>query len=255
VVRASPGLVWRARDGSDVVGAVRAFLRPDGRWFVWFDSCRADAEAPLLAAVAGNTGRDLYTAADEADDDTLARLAGLGFTISRREGNYVIPTNPLTTGLHQAEAPGEIVIISASDAYEDQLRLLDDALRQDVPGTSGWAWDPGDFREETFDSPSFDPATYLVAVEPASGEYVGLVRVWNNPGRPRLGLIGVTRPYRRLGLGRALLGRAFRVLHERGKDQVTAEADDSNTASMSLLASLGARRTGGSVELIRRGPP
>jgi len=151
---------------------------------VWFDSCRADAEAPLLAAVAANTGSDLHTAADESDDETLARLARLGFTVSRREGNDVIPTDPLTTGLLQAEAPGEIVIISASDAYEDQLRLLDDALRQDVPGTSGWAWDPGDFREETFDSPSFDPATYLVAVEsrPAAS-----TSGWCAPGTTRGG--------------------------------------------------------------------
>jgi ribosomal protein S18 acetylase RimI-like enzyme len=123
-----------------------------------------------------------------------------------------------------------------------------------VPGTSGWLWDPGDFREETFDSPSFDPATYLVAVEPADGEYVGLVRVWNDPGRPRLGLIAITQPYRRQGLARALLGRAFRVLHDRGQDEVTAEVDDSNPAATSLLRSLGARRTGGSVELIRPGP-
>jgi hypothetical protein len=60
VVRASPGLVWRALDGPEVIGAVRDFLRPDDRWFIWFDSCRADARAPLLAAVADNVRSDLY---------------------------------------------------------------------------------------------------------------------------------------------------------------------------------------------------
>ena len=85
-----------------------------------------------------------------------------------------------------------------------------------------------------------------------SGRYAGLVRVWNNPGRPRLGLIGVTRPYRRRGLARALLARAFGVLHLRGQAVVTAEADDTNLASRSLLLGLGARREGGSVEFIRR---
>jgi len=49
-----------------------------------------------------------------------------------------------------------------------------------------------------------------------------------------------------------LLSRAFRVLHERGSPDVTAEVDDTNTASRSLLLPLGAERLCGSVELVRR---
>jgi ribosomal protein S18 acetylase RimI-like enzyme len=75
--------------------------------------------------------------------------------------------------------------------------------------------------------------------------------VWNTPGRPQLGLIGVTRPYRRRGLAIALLARAFSVLHQRGQAEVTAEVDDTNTASRALLQGLGARRAGGSAELVR----
>ncbi len=250
VVRASPGLVWRAFDGDQVLGAVTAFLRPDDRWFVAFDGGRADCYGPLLAAVAENTGCDLSVTVDERDDEALERLTGVGFTVARRESDYVIPTDPAVTGLRTTAEPEGVVVISAADAYEDQLRLLDDALRQDVPGTAGWKWDPGDFRDETF-GPQFDPATYLVAVDVASGGYVGLVRVWVGPGRPRLGLIAVTRPYRRSGLARILLGRAFSVLHDRGRTHVTAEADDSNTASRSLLRQIGAVRAGGSIELVK----
>jgi ribosomal protein S18 acetylase RimI-like enzyme len=233
------------------VGAVRAFLRPDDRWFVWFDSCRADAYGPLLAAVAENTGGDLNATADEEDTEGLARFTRLGFTVSRRESNYLVPTDPLITGLKARWATEEITVISARDAYEDQLRLLDETLRQDEPGTDGWAWDPGDFHEETFDS-QFDPATYLVAVDSASGHYIGLVRIWNSPGQPRLGLIAVLSPYRRRGLAKALLAQALGVLHDRGKPEVTAEVDDTNTASTSLLTGLGARRSGGSVEMVKR---
>ncbi len=247
IVRASPGLVWRAYHANQLAGAVRAFLRPDNRWFVAFEDGRGDSYRSLLAAVAGNLGADLYATADDRDDEGLDRLARLGFTVHRRESSYVIPVGPAAAG----EPPG-IVIISAADADEDDLRRLDDTLRQDVPGMAGWTWDPGDFREETFDSAEFDPATYLVAVDVDSGRYAGLVRIWNSPGRPRLGLIGVTRPYRRRGLARALLARAFGVLHQRGQEAVTAEADDANTASRSLLLGLGARREGGSVEFIRR---
>jgi ribosomal protein S18 acetylase RimI-like enzyme len=252
VVRAPPGLVWRAFDADRAVGAARAFLRPDNRWFVVFDTCRADSYQPLLAAVAENVRGDLYTTARETDEQGLDRLARLGFAPNRRESTYLIPTDPAATGLDAVREPEDTIIISAADADEEQLRALDDALRQDVPGTAGWKWDPGDFREETFDSDQFDPAIYLVVVDTDSCDYVGLVRVWNGPGRPRLGLVGVSRPYRRRGLASALLARAFRVLHERGRDVVTAEADDANLAATSLLLRLGASRRAGFVEMVRR---
>ena len=252
VVRAPPGLVWRAFDADQAVGAVRATLRPDNRWFVAFDTCRADSYQPLLSALAESIGEDLYTTARDTDEQSLDRLARLGFTQNRRESYYLIPTDPAATGLDTAPEPEGIVIISAADADEDQLRVLDDALRQDVPGTAGWRWDPGDFREETFDSEQFDPATYLVAMDTDSCDHVGLIRVWVNPGRPRLGLVGVVSPYRRRGLARALLARAFRVLHERGQTVVTGEADDANLASSALLLRLGARRHAGFVEVVRR---
>ena len=252
VVRAPPGLIWRALTADQVVGTVRTSLRPNGRWFLAFEACRADSYQPLLAAVADNTASDLYATIDEADQEALETFARLGFEVTRREGNYLIPSDPAVTGLDGSTEPDGTVIISAADAYEDQLRLLDDALRQDVPGAAGWQWDPGDFREETYDSPDFDPATYLIAVDSETGDYIGLARVWNNPGQPRLGLIAVKRDYRRRGLARALLGRAFAVLHQRGKAQVTAEIDDTNTASLALLLGLGARRDGSSVELIKR---
>jgi len=250
VVRASPGLVWRALDGDDIVGAASAFLRPDGRWFVHLDLCRDDSYEPLLAAVGENTGSDLYAMADERNKQRLALLGRLGFTVNRRESLVVIPTDPQITGLHVTDEPDGVVIISANDAYEDQLRLLDDALRQDVPGSSGWKWDPGDFSEETFGR-QFDPATYLVAVEVASGDYVGLARVWKRPGKPRLGLIGVLGPHRQQGLARILLARVFRVLHQRGQAEVAAEIDDTNAPSRALLLPLGAKAVGGFVEFIR----
>jgi ribosomal protein S18 acetylase RimI-like enzyme len=60
--------------------------------------------------------------------------------------------------------------------------------------------------------------------------------------------------HRRRGLARVLLARAFRVLHEDGKREVSAESDETNTASVALLASLGARRTAGIIELVWRRP-
>jgi RimJ/RimL family protein N-acetyltransferase len=178
------------------------------------------------------------------------RLTALGFVVNRREHAYTIPTDPRITGLSGAALPAGFELRTADRVDEDRLRELDDELRQDVPGADGWRWDRQGFRRETWDAPDFDPATYLVAIERATGRYAGLVRVWQRPSGPRLGLIGVGRPYRRRRLARGLLARAFGVLHERGRTEVVAEVDVTNTASNRLLTGLGARPTGGFVELV-----
>lgn len=209
-------------------------IRPDGRRFV-----RA---RDLPGASAG----EVYCTVDEADADALALCERLGFVVNRRESRYLIPTDALPA----APLPAGIALLSADEVDRDRLRLLDDALRQDVPGTDGWRWDEAGFREEFDDA--YDPSTYLVAVAEATEEYVGLVRVWRNPSGPRLGMVGVLPRHRRRGVARALMAQAFAVLHAGGDSEVSTEIDDANEASRALLLPLGARRAGGSVELVRR---
>ena len=230
-----------------------ARLRPDNRCFVYFDTWRADAYRPLADAVARDLGRDLYVTLEDGEHDALDACAEAGFAVHRRESYCRIPIDHAVTGLAGAELPAGLGVLSAASADITWLRLLDDALRQDVPGCEGWLWDAEQFRAETF-SRFFDPATYLVAVDRASGEYAGLVRIWRNRAGPRLGLIAMLARYRRRGVARALLGRAFAVLAARGATSVAGEVDDTNVASVSLLTGLGARRYGGNVELIRRRP-
>lgn len=100
---------------------------------------------------------------------------------------------------------------------------------------------------------SIRPRT-LVAVDDVNQAYAGLARVWNNPGRPRLGLIGVMPGYRRRGLAKVLLAAVLAPLRGCGISEVAAEVDATNTASNALLLGIGARRTGGSIELVRRAP-
>lgn len=252
-MRVSPGLTWRAFDGAETVGAVRAHLMPDSRWRIGFESCRDDAYGPLLDAVAaGVGGDDLYLNVGERYTEGQARFTDLGFAVNRREGYYRIPTAPAITGLVKTEPPADVVFISAIDADEEDLRLLDQALREDVPGSDGWIWDPVDFREETFEAADFDPATYVVAVDADSARYIGLTRVWVGRGLPRLGLVAVLAPYRRRGVARAMLGRVFGVLHGRGKAEVTCEIDDENAASLGLLTGIGGYRVNGYIEFIKK---
>jgi len=253
ISRMRPALTWRALDGDLVAGEVSARLRPDNRWFLYFDTWRADACPPLADAVARDLGRDLYVTLEDAEYDALDACAQAGFAVHRRESYYRIPADPAMTGLAGAVLPPGLGVLSAAAADIARLRLLDDALRQDVPGSAGWRWDAEQFRAETF-GPFFDPATYLVAVDRASGQYAGLVRIWRNRAGPRLGLIATLARYRRRGVARALLGQAFAVLAARGDTSVVGEVDDTNVASLSLLTGLGARRYGGNVELIRRQP-
>jgi ribosomal protein S18 acetylase RimI-like enzyme len=245
---------WRALAGAEVVGEANAMLRPDRRWFISVDTWVADSFLPLVSAVADDLRQDLYTTVDEGDEAELRNWSAAGFTFLRREHHYLVPTGPDRTRLAGAALPAGMSLVSADAVDEDGLRMLDEALRQDVPGTDGWINDPQEFREHTFDERRFDPATYLVAVDDFSRAFAGLARVWNHPRQPRLDLVGVTSGYRRQGLAKNLLAAVFAPLRDRGVSEVAAEADATNAASNALLTRIGARRAGGSIELVRRAP-
>ena len=233
--------VWLAWDGPRLVGAVKPWLRPDGKYTLYFERCEPAAYPVLVAQAQG----ECYTMADGADTAALDQFSALGFLPHRSELRYLIPVSLLS-----AATPPGLRIISATEVGLEPLMALDCALREDVPGSAGWQPDPVWFRQETFDSPFFDPEAYLVAVDGAA--YVGLVRIWNGPNPlPRLGMIAVLPAYRRRGLARALIGQAFTALHARGVPEVTAEVDATNTASNTLMAGLGGTVTGSDVELRR----
>lgn len=216
--------------------AVKTYVRPDGRRFVW------DPDNESLAGVA----TDVYCTVEASE---IESYSALGFNVHRREATYLVPTRSA-----RADAAQGIVFVHADEVDETNLRLLDNELRQDVPGTDGWEWTEADFRKETYEAADFDPKTYLAALDSETGEYVGIVRVWMKQPTPRLGFIGVRRRYRRRGIASALLAEVFARLAKRGIGEVSTEIDETNTASRALLEGFGARRTGTSVELIRRQP-
>ncbi|TDC47130.1 GNAT family N-acetyltransferase [Jiangella ureilytica] len=244
---------WTAlRSDGGAAGRLRLLVRPDDRRILLL---QGGADGPLLDTVLAAEGDgDLYAEAGEDDGDRLSALTSRDFTVARREHLYAVPTTPPTTPPGTAAGwPDGFAVVSAADADMVRLTALDRDLRRDVPGTGEWRTDPRTFRRETFGDPEFDPSTYLVAVDGDTGGYAGLVRVWirARPARPRLGLIGVLPAYRRRGLARALVARVFGVLRERGEAEVVCEVDETNAGSNALFAGFGARRIGGSVELVR----
>lgn len=243
---------WSASAAGREIGTLHAIVRPDQRCFVAFCDCREDAYRPLLAAAAAELRRDLYARLDDDDDAGLHRLAALGFAVHRHEHLYRLPTDPAHWGLAGEQPPTGVDLVSAADVDEDRLRELDDALRQDIPGSRGWRWDPAGFADETFGGRDFDPATYLVAVDRSTGNYVGLLRVWMNPDLPRLGCLAVLPAFRRTRVTRALVAAVARVLHDRGHREVVTDVAADNRAVHAMLAGRTAVRAGGVYELIRR---
>jgi ribosomal protein S18 acetylase RimI-like enzyme len=232
---------WLAWDGEQVVGALHPWRRLDNRHTLYFDTCRPDAYAALAEVIDG----ECYSPIDAANSDALEALTGIGFVEHRREHRYEIPLMHI-----DATVPDGLRIVTADRTDLEPLMMLDCALREDIPGSEGWRTDRVWFREETYDSPFFDPLTYRVALD--GDTYVGLARVWLGPRpEPRLGMVGVLAAYRRRGLGRALIAQAFAPLVERGEAIVVAEADATNVAPNALFTGLGGNVVGGTVELRR----
>lgn len=214
---------------------------PDGRHRLYGDEPGDEEFAATAAGIAADLGGRSYVTVDVAEQGRLAALAHAGFVESRREHRFRIPVRPFV-----AACPDPVVLRSAADVSPLRLLALDVAIRNTIPGADGWTADPLWFQRQTFESPDFDPATYLVACDGI--EQVGLARVWMGE-RPRLGCVGVVEAYQRRGIAAALLSRIFDVLAGRGVTEIVSEVDTTNAASLALHRRLAAEVTGTDVEM------
>lgn len=242
---------WTLLRGGTATATAYAVCRPDRRWFVSVDGWDEQDDGPLINAMIADLNCDLHTRIDSTDATSLERWSRHGFEPHRRELEFVLSPDPQRTGFEPGPVPGGLTLLTVDEVDETALRQLDDELRGEVPGTDGWVNDPAEFHEHTYEQPHLDPATYLVAVDDDRRQFAGLVRIWANGTRARLGLVAVARPYRRRGLARALLAAAFRPLHGRGVTQVLAEVDAADAAGLQLMRSIGAVQTGSSLVLRR----
>lgn len=226
--------------GCDRRVTIRSHVRPDGRCVMWPAGAWTPEQAATAAEIARSRGGTALTTVDEAAEEQRRALESAGFVAWRREATVEIQIDTALAALRDARMPDGVIVGSAAEVDEDRLRLLDDKLRDDIPGTSGWRNSREDFHSDTFGDAAFHPDTYLVAVEAASGEYVGLVRVWLNREGPRIGMIGVRRGHRRRGIAAALLRQALEAAHALGSSAATTEFDVENVASAGLMRRLGA---------------
>lgn len=238
---------WEAFDDGAQRGRARVWRRPDARHLLLLDHATTAAIGPLVDAAVVGSDVALHAWVDTTDDALAEVLGARGFCRVRVEDHHVaaVPDDPAPP------LPAGYAMVPADRVDEDALRRLDERLRDDVPGTDGWAWDPEDFREENFHSPAFDPALYPVARTTGAGTLVGLARIWVNPDRHRVGLVAVLPEHRRCGIGDALLGHALAVLRERGATEVGIEIDRDNAASHGFFDRLGLTVERSFVEMVR----
>ena len=135
-----------------------------------------------------------------------------------------------------------VMVRSMAELADDPDRdrrvcALDNALRQAVTGTDGWEWTLEAFVDETY-TPGFDPERYFIALN-REGAYVGLLRLWMNPGGPKLGLIAVARSHRPLGAAAALVDRAIRSWPSAEIRAIHATADAEDHGTMKLAERIG----------------
>lgn len=127
---------WHALDDDLVVGRGHAEHRPDGRMFVsvdaWHDATFDRLAEAMLAELPElpELPAPLYTVVDEADVERTAGWRRAGFTIRRREWEYVVSTDPRVTGLDAVLPPSGVTIVPAGQADESLLRAVDRAIRK-----------------------------------------------------------------------------------------------------------------------------
>lgn len=228
---------WHALADDQVVGRGEASRRPDGRLFLSIDAWHGPVFDQLAQAMLKDLPRPLHTVVDEADGDLTSHWKRAGFTVRRREWEYLIPTKP--------SAP-DLTIVPVGAAEEGPLRELDAAIRDEVEASVGWH----DMPAEILGRGVLDPSKYAVATE--SGRYVGLLRLTHLTRVPRIGLVAVRADFQRRGIAKALLAHVLDLLHRRGITAATAEVNEANEAATALFEGVEARRANSNLELVIR---
>ncbi|GHF14689.1 ribosomal-protein-alanine N-acetyltransferase [Streptomyces spiralis] len=240
---------WHALDDDLVVGRGHAEHRPDGRLFVSIDAWHDAAFDRLAEAMLAALPTPLYTVVDEADAELTTAWRRAGFTIRRREWEYVVPTDPQVTGLEAVLPPSGVTIVPAGQADESLLREADRAIRDEVEASVGW-WQsmPAEVIPRLEGDTIVDLSKYAAAAGP--DRYLGLIRVVRVK-RPRIGLVAVRAGEQRRGIARALLAHALGTLHRSGAPAAWTEIHESNQAASALFQGIGARPMGSNLELVR----
>ena len=244
--------VQRWVDTSDGLRAHRVFgiAAPSGRELVGVLQDAAEARARAVAAEHGEVGRQrvLETFANPSQTWRTNELERRGYQIVRWAFEMARPT--LDDIVVPSMPEGLEIRPVASD--RESLRRVWDADHEAFADH----WGGFDNSEEAFEDwlaePTLDPSLFVVAwdgdeiagavlnvVNPAENELLGEQRGW-------LDSVFVRRPWRRRGLGAALVARSLEVLRDRGMTSAILGVDAENP-----MGALGLYERAGFVEISR----
>lgn len=102
------------------------------------------------------------------------------------------------------------------------------------------------FKHFTIDVEDFDPSLWFIAMDGPSGEIAGVnlcrPHAFDDPDMGWVGSLGVRRPWRKRGIGLALLRHSFNEFYRRGKRKVGLGVDAQNlTGALRLYENAGMR--------------
>ena len=104
---------WHALEDDTVVGRGHASRRPDGRLFVSVDAWHDAVFDRLAAVMLAELPPPLHTVFDADDPDTISNWRRAGFTVHRRERQYLVPTQAQTT----ARPPAGVTLTGEDDEF------------------------------------------------------------------------------------------------------------------------------------------
>lgn len=129
------------------------------------------------------------------------------------------------------------VVLAGQEIFRDHWGSVDQPLDEELPQWREWIANMGK---------DFDPSLWFVAIDSASGEIAGYSlcdpQIGGDHTRGYVASFGVRSPYRKRGLGLALLHHSFQRLHCIGKLAVELDMDSENlTGALRLYTRAGMR--------------
>ncbi len=139
----------------------------------------------------------------------------------------------ITLRTYASESDLHQVVYADRESFRDHWGFIERPFEQDLQMIRHWT-----------DEPNFDPALWFMAMH--GNEVAGIslcnLKADEDPGMGWVGSLGVLRPYRKQGLGSALLRHSFGELYRRGQRRVGLGVDASNlTGALRLYEKAGMR--------------